>query len=254
MTISDQTPLRLLPMSDHVRGKRPPVTCQFKCANACLGPECNTSDNPHFRDIASCRPLAGVPCSVSALAGAIGLASPSATPPEAGHRRAACGRTAGHRRGLPFDADRTPSTELVDEFTVPAGYTWQPIIRWGDPLFSSTPALDFEHQTPEAQAGQFGYNSDYLDIIADPSGKTGVLVNNHEYVNPSIMFPADERPRRAPPSRRHLQGRPGHVGRRAAAPQASASRGRTSSTAAAIAASRSRRCSSSPAPRPAPTS
>ena len=73
MTISDQTPLRLLPMSDHVRGKRSAVTCQLKCGNACLGPECNTSANPHFRDIASAalsrRSLLGF-----ILAGAIVLA------------------------------------------------------------------------------------------------------------------------------------------------------------------------------------
>lgn len=78
----------------------------------------------------------------------------------------------------------------VDAFTVPDGYTWRPLIRWGDPLFSQTPAFDILGQTTEAQQGQFGYNSDYLDIIPDPSGKTGVLVNNHEYVNPNLMFPA----------------------------------------------------------------
>ena len=53
-------------------------------------------------------------------------------------------------------------------FTVPDGYTWKPIIRWGDPLFSSTPAFDIEAQTPEAQAGQFGYNSDYLVGVTLP--------------------------------------------------------------------------------------
>lgn len=196
MTISDQTPLRLLPMSDHVRGKRSAVTCQLKCANACLGPECNTSDNAHFRDIASAaltrRSLLGL-----SLAGAFGLVVGNAAA-GGGATDAAYAAQPG-TAGLAF-APIDPVNRLVDDVTVPSGYTWQPIIRWGDPLFSSTPALDFEHQTPEAQAGQFGYNSDYLDIIADPSGKTGVLVNNHEYVNPNIMFPpttdAAERRRR----------------------------------------------------------
>ena len=196
MTISDQTPLRLLPMSDHVRGKRSAVTCQLKCANACLGPECNTSDNAHFRDIASAaltrRSLLGL-----SLAGAFGLVVGNAAA-GGGATDAAYAAQPG-TAGLAF-GPIDPVNRLVDDVTVPSGYTWQPIIRWGDPLFSSTPALDFEHQTPEAQAGQFGYNSDYLDIIADPSGKTGVLVNNHEYVNPNIMFPpttdAAERRRR----------------------------------------------------------
>ncbi|HZU94392.1 MAG TPA: phosphatase, partial [Microbacterium sp.] len=52
MTLADHT-RRSLPMADHVRGKRSAVTCELKCANACLGPECNTSANEDFRSIAS---------------------------------------------------------------------------------------------------------------------------------------------------------------------------------------------------------
>lgn len=183
MTIVD---IQLLPMADHVRGKRSPVTCHFKCANACLGPECNTSANPHFRDIVSTaltrRALLGL-----GVAGAIGAAIAAASPSGSAFA-APGGGTSGATGGLPFDAI-APVPKIVDDLNVPAGYTWQPIIRWGDPLFSGVPALDFENQTPEAQAGQFGYNSDYLDIIKDRSGRTGVLVNNHEYVNPGVMFP-----------------------------------------------------------------
>lgn len=184
MTITD---IQLLPMADHVRGKRSPVTCHFKCGNACLGPECNTSSNPAFREIASAalsrRALLGL-----GAAGAVGIALAAATPTGAAVA-APGGGASGAPGGLPFDAI-SPVPKIVDDFNVPEGYTWAPIIRWGDPLFSSVPALDFDNQTPEAQAGQFGYNCDYLDIIADRSGRTGVLVNNHEYVNPGIMFPA----------------------------------------------------------------
>ena len=188
MTISDQTPLRLLPMADHVRGKRSAVTCRLKCADACLGPECNTSDNAHFRDIASAaltrRSLLGL-----GLAGAVGLVVGNAVGGGSGAAYAAKPGTAGLAFGAIDPVDR-----LVDEFTVPAGYRWSPIIRWGDPLFASSPSLDFANQSADAQAGQFGYNNDYLDIIADPSGKTGVLVANHEYVNPNIMFPPTNDP------------------------------------------------------------
>ena len=52
MTLAEPT-RRNLPMLDHVRGKRSAVTCQLKCANACLGPECNTSANEDFRSIAT---------------------------------------------------------------------------------------------------------------------------------------------------------------------------------------------------------
>ncbi|WP_353815545.1 PhoX family protein [Agromyces sp. SYSU T00266] len=184
MTIPE---LRLTPVS-HAIGKRSPVTCRLKCADACLGPECNTSSNAHFRDIASQaisrRSVLGL-----GVAGAVGLVVAGAAGGDAAPAFAAKPGTAGLAFTPIAPVDRT-----VDAFTVPAGYRWQPIIRWGDPLFSSVPAFDFDHQTAEAQAGQFGYNNDYLDIIADPSGRTGVLVTNHEYVNPDLMFPATADP------------------------------------------------------------
>ncbi|QKJ21212.1 PhoX family protein [Microbacterium hominis] len=180
-------------MADHVRGKRSAVTCQFKCANACVGPECNQSGNAHFRDIASAalsrRALLGMG---AAAAVAVGLGLDSGAPTSspvaagAGGAGASFGR-ASASAGLAFDPI-APVARTVDAFTVPTGYAWEPIIRWGDPLFTKAPAFDFANQTPEAQAQQFGYNCDYLDIIADTNRRSGVLVSNHEYVNPNIMF------------------------------------------------------------------
>jgi secreted PhoX family phosphatase len=185
MTIPE---LRLTPVA-HAIGKRSPVTCRLKCADACLGPECNTSSNAHFRDIASQaisrRSVLGL-----GVAGAIGVVLGGAA--GGGNVSPAFAAKPG-TAGLAFDPI-APVGRTVDAFTVPAGYRWQPIIRWGDPLFASVPSFDFENQTAEAQAGQFGYNNDYLDIIADASGKTGVLVTNHEYVNPNLMFPATSDP------------------------------------------------------------
>lgn len=189
---------RRLPMLDHVRGKRSAVTCQLKCANACLGPECNTSSNEDFRSIASAvfsrRAVLGLGAAAAvALAVGVGRQAPVSAPAAAGATGAGASFARPGRTGLPFTAI-APVPADVDAFTVPPGYTWQPIIRWGDPLFSRTPAFDIRRQSAEAQAGQFGYNSDYLDIVADPSGKTGVLVNNHEYVNPNLMFPDTDDP------------------------------------------------------------
>nr|WP_308291756.1 PhoX family phosphatase [Microbacterium jejuense] len=185
---------RPLPIADHARGKRLAVTCQLKCANACTNPECNTSSNQTFQEVASAalsrRALLGLGAA-GAVALAVGAArsqAPLSAPGSAGvgGAGAAFGRPAGG--SLPFDAI-APVNRYVDDLVVPSGYTWQPIIRWGDPLFSNAPVFDIDAQSPAAQALQFGYNSDYLDIVADPSGKTGVLVNNHEYCNPGIMFP-----------------------------------------------------------------
>ncbi|REJ06649.1 PhoX family phosphatase [Microbacterium bovistercoris] len=181
---------RSLPMADHAKGKRSAVTCQLKCANACLGPECNTSANEDFRSIASAvfsrRALFGLGAAAAvAVAVGVGRETPASAATASGPGAAFA---KPGRAGLSFGAIAPVDAE-VDAFTVPAGYTWSPIIRWGDPLFSRTPAFDLNAQTPKAQAEQFGYNSDYLDIVPDPSGKTGVLVNNHEYVNPDLMFP-----------------------------------------------------------------
>ena len=193
MTIIENS-RRSLPLIDHARGKRSPVTCELKCANACLHPVCNTSSNETFQEVAAAafsrRALLGLGAAgaVALTAAALRGGTPASTPGAAGVGGPGVAVAKPGTAGLAF-GPIAPVAASVDDFTVPAGYTWHPIIRWGDPLFAATPAFDIAAQTPAAQAEQFGYNADYLDILADASGKTGVLVNNHEYVNPNIMFP-----------------------------------------------------------------
>jgi secreted PhoX family phosphatase len=190
---------RSLPLADHARGKRLAVTCQLKCANACLGPECNSSHNETFQEVASAalsrRALLGLGAAgaVAIAVGGMRAQAPLSAPGSAGAGGAGAAFARPVNGALPFDAI-SPVNRFVDDFVVPTGYTWQPIIRWGDPLFSNAPLFDINGQTPAAQALQFGYNCDYLDILADPSGKTGVLVSNHEYCNPGIMFPPSADP------------------------------------------------------------
>ncbi len=104
-------------------------------------------------------------------------------------------RPARRPRGrLPFTAI-TPVPADVDAMKVPSGYDWDVIIRWGDPILPGAPLFDPQHQTPQAQAGQFGYNCDYLDIIeSNRQGTRAHLVANHEYTNEEIMFPPDMDP------------------------------------------------------------
>lgn len=199
------TPRQLLPMAGHTKGKRSPVTCHLKCGNACLGETCNTSDNEYFRDVAasamSRRNILGL-----GAAGAVLIAAGSATPAAAaggGHDDGDREEHGDHdreergehgRNRLPFAAI-APVDATVDAFTVPAGYTWSPIIRWGDPLFADAPALDLKNQSATRQKRQFGYNNDYTDILVDHgNGRSGVLVCNHEYTNPAIMFPTTTDP------------------------------------------------------------
>ncbi|MGW2941374.1 PhoX family protein, partial [Streptomyces sp. NPDC001226] len=89
-------------------------------------------------------------------------------------------------RGLRF-APVAPNT--ADAVTVPDGYRQNVVIRWGEPILRGAPAFDPENQTAAAQAGQFGYNNDFLALLPVP-GERGrrLLVANHEYTDEVLMF------------------------------------------------------------------
>ena len=70
------------------------------------------------------------------------------------------------------------------------GYDADVLLRWGDPIFADAPEFDPKAQTAAAQARQFGYNNDYVGFIPlEGSSEHGLLVVNHEYTNPHLMFP-----------------------------------------------------------------
>jgi len=184
-----------LPMLGHTKGKRSPVTCALKCDNACSGEVCNTSSNSYFRDIASAamsrRAALGLGAA-GALAVVFGGNLATAGQAEAAGTGLSAAATAGLKDSkLSFTAIK-PVDYTVDAFTVPDGFTWRPVIRWGDPLFNDSPEFDLENQSAAAQARQFGYNNDYTDILPVPGSKDrrALLFTNHEYTNENIMFPA----------------------------------------------------------------
>lgn len=199
----------LLSLTPHARGKRSPVTCRLKCADACSHAVPNTSENEYFRDVAgralSRRTLLGG-LAVGAAAVVVGAQTVAAPPAAAQGPLAAHGNGHGHGRwgkGLAF-GPIAPQAAATDALVVPDGYAWRPIIRWGDPILPGGAEFDVARQTPEQQALQFGYNNDYLDILPlershhlancrNPGrgpgrGTRGLLVTNHEYTNPAIMF------------------------------------------------------------------
>ncbi|WP_347042787.1 PhoX family protein [Brachybacterium nesterenkovii] len=194
-------PLHLpLLMKDHVAGKRSAVTCALKCGNQCLSETCNTSGNGYFRDVANAvlsrRLLLGGAAAGTVAIGLTGTAgAPSAQ--AAGSAPALGALPAEAPGGSPLEFTAIdPVAYTVDELTVPEGFAWHPIIKWGDKLFSDAPDFDWEHQTPEAQKVQFGYNNDYTEIqeIPGSDGLRAVMFVNHEYTNENIMLPTTTSP------------------------------------------------------------
>ena len=80
---------------------------------------------------------------------------------------------------------------IATDFTVhvPEGYTWAPLARWGDKLFSD--AEDFSPETGVTLASSdkvFGENTDGMELFV--IGDRQVIAVNHEYANTDINLPA----------------------------------------------------------------
>ncbi|WP_327137253.1 PhoX family protein [Streptomyces sp. NBC_01340] len=188
---------RLLPLigtpGSHPGG-RSALTCRFRCGDACFHEVPNTSDNAYVGDVIAgaigrrsmMRAAAVVTVATATGAAVVGTGVQAAQAAEGGVA-ARAGHTVGKAaRGLRF----TPvAPNTADAVTVPGGYGQNVVIRWGEPILRGAPAFDPEHQTAKAQAGQFGYNNDFLALLPLP-GERGrqLLVANHEYTDEVLMF------------------------------------------------------------------
>jgi len=165
------------------------MTCRFRCGDACFHEVPNTSDNTYVGDV-----IAGALSRRSMMRAAAVVTVASATAGTvlgAGAQQAAAATETAYgsdngARGLRF-APVAPNT--TDAVVVPDGYDQNVVIRWGEPILRGAPAFDSENQTAEAQAGQFGYNNDFLALLPLP-GERGrqLLVANHEYTDEVLMF------------------------------------------------------------------
>ncbi len=80
-----------------------------------------------------------------------------------------------------------------DTVVVPEGYEAVAFLQWGDPITADGPEFDVANQTAQSQSRQAGYNADWVEFLPLPLGSDtsdhGLLVVNHEYTNPELMFP-----------------------------------------------------------------
>ncbi|MFG3379006.1 PhoX family protein [Streptomyces sp. NPDC047999] len=188
---------RLLPLltkAPHAGG-RSALTCRYRCGDACFHEVPNTSDNEYVGDVIagalSRRSMmrAAAVVTVTAAAGATALV-PGAPSAEAhgagGHPGHGHGRPSDGARGLRF---RPVAPNRDDKVTVPEGYAQHVVIRWGEPILRGAPSFDPDRQSARAQAGQFGYNNDFLSLLP-LRGERGrqLLVANHEYTDEFLMF------------------------------------------------------------------
>ncbi|WP_432127099.1 PhoX family protein [Streptomyces sp. bgisy082] len=182
--------LPLLSTNPH-GGGRSALTCRYRCGDACFHEVPNTSDNEYAGDLIagvlsrrSALRAAAVVTVASAVGGAAVLGEAPAAEAHGGHGHQP--NRADGARGLRF-APVAPNT--ADKVTVPSGYSQNVVIRWGEPILRGAPAFDAEKQTAKAQAGQFGYNNDFLSLLP-LSGERDrqVLVANHEYTDEVLMF------------------------------------------------------------------
>jgi secreted PhoX family phosphatase len=170
-----------LPLLTKRHGGRQGLTCRYRCGNACAHDAPNTSDNEYFGDmLARAVSRRGVLRAGAVLTVAGTTAATAACAP--GESSAA----PSVPRGLEFDPV-APNT--ADAITLPPGYESNVVIRWGDPVVPGAPEFDFDNQTAEAQAGQFGYNNDFCGLLPlRGSGERYLMFSSHEYTAEPLMF------------------------------------------------------------------
>ncbi|MFJ9416890.1 PhoX family protein [Streptomyces sp. NPDC101227] len=182
---------KFLPLIGSHPGGRSAMTCRYRCGDACFHDTPNVSDNEYVGDViagALSRRSVVRAAAVVTVAGAVGTVAGSVG---AGQEAVAASKGHGHdggkaARGLRFAAV-APNT--ADSVVVSEGHAQNVVIRWGDPILRGAPAFHPDRQSAKAQAGQFGYNNDYMAVLDLPGERNRqLLVINHEYTDEQLMF------------------------------------------------------------------
>lgn len=101
---------------------------------------------------------------------------------------------AGSNKHSPLIGFEAINVSAADTVTLPKGYKHQVILPWGHPISGHQPAFDPLTNSGEDQAHQMGSHHDGMHFFPiegkDPyqgSSEDGLLVMNHEYVEPRFM-------------------------------------------------------------------
>jgi uncharacterized protein len=97
--------------------------------------------------------------------------------------------------GIGFDSVPASRAPVADRVTVPAGYTAQVFVSWGDPIMPGAPAFAADaSQGAAAQARQFGMHNDGMHFFplpgvgGAPASDRGILCVNNEYTHEEVLF------------------------------------------------------------------
>jgi len=78
------------------------------------------------------------------------------------------------------------AANTLDTVTVPDGYSWHIVARWGDAMWSDSVAFDDQtRSTGASQERSFGDNNDGMALFTD--GTRNILAVNNEYTNLEII-------------------------------------------------------------------
>lgn len=168
-----------------------PYKCVWKCAAACYHEAPNEANKAEALGEVIERRLSRRSLLGRAAAAAMVPFVLSATPMASavvgdsplGPRRAEAAGPAGN--GLGF---RGLQPHVADALTVPEGYQWKVLLRWGDPLFPGTPRMTIDNVSPALQRKTFGYNCDLNVFFRLEGSRGGLLFVNHEYTEGPRMF------------------------------------------------------------------
>lgn len=79
------------------------------------------------------------------------------------------------------------ATSTGNTVTVPEGYNWHVLVRWGQPMWSGVPDVDVETGgTAATQAKSFGDNTDGMSLFS--YGDKQILAINNEYIQNKVLL------------------------------------------------------------------